>query len=458
MSEQRQKIQLELALPGAREGEARTALRRGTESLMAEGATESPATERMMEKICEAGNLSKALQQVRANKGAPGVDGMTVDELTEYLGRHEAELRGQLLDGTYRPQPVRRVEIPKPDGGMRKLGIPSVKDRLVQQAMLQVMQRSFDPSFSEHSYGFRPGRSAKQAVARAQEIIASGRSYVVDLDLEKFFDRVNHDRLMAHLAKRIDDRRVLGLIRAFLNAGVMENGLVEASYEGTPQGGPLSPLLSNVVLDELDKELERRGHQFVRYADDCNIYTASERAGHRVMASISAFITRHLKLNVNVEKSAVGRPWERKFLGFRISASSPPLREIAPMAVKRFKHRVRQITRRARGVSLDRVVKDLRPYLRGWSEFFGWCETPWLLRDLDKWVRHRLRCYLWVQWRTPRRRRARLGLLGVKPGLAAYISWSRGPWRPSGSKTLNFAIRNAYFDDLGLPRLYARRA
>jgi RNA-directed DNA polymerase len=458
MSEQRQKIQLELALPGAREGEARTALRRGTESLMAKGVAESPATERMMEEICETGNLRKALQQVRANKGAPGVDGMTVDELTEYFGRHEAELRTQLLDGTYRPQPVRRVEIPKPDGGMRKLGIPTVKDRLVQQAMLQVMQRSFDASFSEHSYGFRPGRSAKQAVARAQEIIASGRNNVVDLDLEKFFDRVNHDRLMAQLAKRIDDKRVLGLIRAFLNAGVMENGLVEASYEGTPQGGPLSPLLSNVVLDEMDKELERRGHQFVRYADDCNIYTASERAGHRVMASISAFITRHLKLKVNVEKSAVGRPWERKFLGFRISADSPPLREIAPKAVARFKHQIRQITRRARGVSIDRVVKDLRPYLRGWSGYFGWCETPWMLSDLDKWVRHRLRCYLWVQWRTPRRRRTRLGVLGVKPGLAAYISCSRGPWRPSGSKTLNFAIRNAYFDDLGLPRLYARRA
>jgi RNA-directed DNA polymerase len=458
MSEQRQKIQLELAFAGVPEGEARTALRRGTESLMAEGATESPATERMMEEICEAGNLRKALQQVRANKGAPGVDGMTVDELTEYLGRHEVELRGQLIDGTYRPQPVRRVEIPKPDGGMRKLGIPTVKDRLLQQAILQVMQRSFDTSFSEHSYGFRPGRSAKQAVARAQELIAAGRSFVVDLDLEKFFDRVNHDRLMAHLAKRIADKRVLRLIRAFLNAGVMENGLVEASYEGTPQGGPLSPLLSNVVLDELDKELERRGHQFVRYADDCNIYTASERAGHRVMASISTFVARHLKLKVNVEKSAVGRPWERKFLGFRISADSPPLREIAPKAVARFKHQVRQITRRARGVGIDRVVKDLRPYLRGWSEYFGWCETPWLLKDLDKWVRHRLRCYLWVQWRTPRRRRTRLGVLGVKPGLAAYISWSRGPWRPSGSKTLNFAIRNAYFDDLGLPRLSARRA
>jgi RNA-directed DNA polymerase len=456
MSEQRQKIQLELALLGAREGEARTALRRGTESLMAEGVTEGPATERMMEEVGEAGNLRKALQQVRANKGAPGVDGMTVEQLAEYFRRHEAELCGQLLDGSYRPQPVRRVEIPKPDGGMRKLGIPTVIDRLVQQAMLQVMQRSFDASFSEHSYGFRPGRSAKQAVARAQEIVASGGSYVVDLDLEKFFDRVNHDRLMAHLAKRIADKRVL--IRAFLNAGVMENGLVEASYEGTPQGGPLSPLLSNVVLDELDKELERRGHQFVRYADDCNVYTVSERAGRRVMASISTFITRHLKLKVNAEKSAVARPWERKFLSFRISADSPPLREIAPKAVARFKYQVRQITRRARGVSIDRVVQDLRPYVRGWGEYFGWCETPRKLSDLDKWVRHRLRCYLWVQWRTPRRRRTRLGALGVKHGRAAYISWSRGAWRPSGSKILNFAIRNAYFDDLGLPRLYARPA
>jgi RNA-directed DNA polymerase len=248
MSEQRQKIQLELALRGASAGEAQTALRQGTESLMAERETESPATERMMEEICEAGNLRKALQQVRANKGAPGVDGMTVEELAEYFGRNEAELRGQLLEGAYRPQPVRRVEIPKPDGGMRRLGIPTVKDRLVQQAMLQVMQRCFDASFSEHSYGFRPGRSAKQAVARAQEMIASGRSYVVDLDLEKFFDRVNHDRLMAHLAERITDKRVLRLIRAFLNAGVMENGMVEAIYEGTPQGGPFTPLTQKVTL------------------------------------------------------------------------------------------------------------------------------------------------------------------------------------------------------------------
>ena len=309
---------------------------------------------------------------------------------------------------------------------MRKLGIPTVKDRLVQQAMLQVMQRSFDASFSEHSYGFRPGRSAKQAVARAQEIIATGRSYVADLDLEKFFDRVNHDRLMAHLAKRIADRWVLRLIRAFLNAGVMENGLVEATYEGTPQGGPLSPLLSNVVLDELDRELERRGHQFVRYADDCNIYTASERAGQRVMSSISTFITKRLKLKVNAEKSAVGRPWERKFLGFRISASSPPLREIAPTAVARFKHQVRELTRRARGVGLERVIADLRPYIRGWGEYYGWCETAWMLVDLDRWVRRRLRCYVWTQWRTPQRRRARLRKLGVNPGLAALrLSASR---------------------------------
>ncbi|MGA8566835.1 MAG: group II intron reverse transcriptase/maturase [Candidatus Binataceae bacterium] len=458
MSEQRQKIQLELALRGVGKGEARAASMQGTESLMAERATESPATERMMEEICEVGNLRKALQQVRANKGAPGVDGMTVEELVEYFGHHEAELRQQLLDGTYRPQPVRRVEIPKPEGGVRKLGIPTVKDRLVQQAMLQVMQRSFDASFSEHSYGFRPGRSAKQAVARAQEIIATGRSYVADLDLEKFFDRVNHDRLMAHLAKRIADRWVLRLIRAFLNAGVMENGLVEATYEGTPQGGPLSPLLSNVVLDELDRELERRGHQFVRYADDCNIYTASERAGQRVMSSISTFITKRLKLKVNAEKSAVGRPWERKFLGFRISASSPPLREIAPTAVARFKHQVRELTRRARGVGLERVIADLRPYIRGWGEYYGWCETAWMLVDLDRWVRRRLRCYVWTQWRTPQRRRARLRKLGVNPGLAACGSLLRGQWRPSTSKAMNIALSNAKLDCLGLPRLCAWRA
>lgn len=458
MSEQRQKIQLELALPAAGQGEAQTSTTRGTESLVAERETESPATERMMEEICEAGNLRKALEQVRANKGAPGVDGTTVEELVEYFGCHEAELRKQLLGGTYRPQPVRRVEIPKPGGGLRKLGIPTVKDRLVQQAMLQVMQRSFDASFSEHSYGFRPGRSAKQAVARAQAIIASGRSYVVDLDLEKFFDRVNHDRLMAHLAKRIADKRVLRLIRAFLNAGVMVNGLVEAVYEGTPQGGPLSPLLSNIVLDELDKELERRGHRFVRYADDCNIYTASERAGQRVMASISGFITQQLKLKVNAEKSAVGRPWERKFLGFRISADSPPRREIAPKSVERFKHRIREITRRARGVSLDRVVADLRPYLRGWVEYFGWCETPSKLNDLDKWIRRRLRCYLWTQWRTRHRRRACLRELGVNPRSAAHGAMLRGLWGPSASKAVQIALNNAYFDRLGLPRLCARRA
>jgi RNA-directed DNA polymerase len=331
-----------------------------------------------------------------------------------------------------------------------------VKDRLVQQAMLQIMQRSFDVNFSEHSYGFRPERSAKQAVARAQDIIASGRSYVVDLDLEKFFDRVNHDRLMAHLARRITDKRVLRLIRAFLNAGVMEGGLVEATYEGTPQGGPLSPLLSNVVLDELDKELERRGHQFVRYADDCNIYTASERAGQRVMASISGFITRRLKLKVNAEKSAVGRPWERKFLGFRISAERPPRREIAPKSLERFKHRVREVTRRARGVSLDRVLADLRPYLRGWGEYFGWCETPSRLEDLDKWVRRRLRCYLWTQWRTRQRRRACLRELGLNPKLAVQGALSRGLWRPSASKPVQMALKNAYFDGLGLPRLCGR--
>lgn len=280
----------------------------------------------------------------------------------------------------------------------------------------------------------------------------------MDLDLEKFFDRVNHDRLLARVARRIADRRVLRLIRAFLNAGVMENGLVEAVDQGTPQGGPLSPLLSNIVLDELDKALERRGPQFVRYADDCNIYTASERAGQRVMASISTFITKRLKLKVNAEKSAVGRPWERKFLGFRISADQPPRREIAPKALKRFKHHVGELTRRARGVSLDRVVADLQPYLRGWRNYFGWCETPSVLSDLDKWLRRRLRCYCWSQWRTVPRRRARLRELGVNPRLAAYSAYLRAEWRASASKAVQIALPNAYFDGLGLPRLYAGRA
>ncbi|HET7442466.1 MAG TPA: group II intron reverse transcriptase/maturase [Terriglobales bacterium] len=458
MSDERQKIQLELTLHCADKGEAQNRSGRGVESRMVNGVTENPATECLMEEVCEAGNLRKALQRVKANRGAPGADGMTVEQLEGYFGQHEAELRQQLLSGTYQPQPVRRVEIPKADGGMRKLGIPAALDRLVQQAVAQVLEPHFEPQFSEHSFGFRPGRSAHQAIAQAQNLIASGRHWVVDFDLEKFFDRVNHDRLMARLAKTIADKRVLRLTRRFLNAGVLENGLTEATVEGTPQGSPLSPLLSNIVLDELDKELERRGHQFARYADDCNIYVASERAGQRIMASISGFITKRLKLKVNAEKSAVGRPWERKFLGFRFTAHEPPKRAIAPKAIVRFKARVRELTRRKRGVSFPTVVADLKLYLTGWGNYFGWCETPSVLRDLDGWVRRRLRCYCWSQWRHPHRRYAELRKRGVHERSPALRGSAAGPWRASSSQALHVAFPNAYFDSLGLPRLCTRKA
>jgi RNA-directed DNA polymerase len=329
-------------------------------------------------------NCKQALQRVKANKGKPGVDGMTVDELPDYLKQHELEIGEQLRNGTYQPKPVRRVEIRKPDGtGMRKLGIPCVLDRFIQQGVLQVLQKRWDPTFSERSHGFRPGRSAKQAVHEAQHYIAEGHNWVADLDLEKFFDRVNHDRLLAAVAKRVADKRMLKLIRAFLEAGVMEDGLVSAVDEGTPQGGPLSPLLSNLVLDELDRELERRGHHFVRYADDCNIYVESARAGQRVMESITRFITHRLKLKVNQAKSAVARPRQRKFLGFSFTSDREPRRRIAPKALDRFKANIREKTRRTRGISLQRMVNELVTYLRGWLGYFGDCQTPSVLQRLD---------------------------------------------------------------------------
>jgi RNA-directed DNA polymerase len=350
---------------------------------------------------------------------------------------------------------VKRVEIPKPDGGVRKLGIPTVLDRFIQQAVMQVLQQRWDSGFSDHSYGFRPGRSAHQAVAQAQRYIAAGYGWVVDLDLEKFFDRVNHDKLMAQIAKRVDDKRLLKLIRAFLNAGVMENGLISPSVEGTPQGGPLSPLLSNVVLDELDRELERRGHQHVRYADDCNIYVRSERAGHRVMKSVTRFITQRLKLKVNEAKSAVSRPQGRKFLGFTFTNGPEIRRAIAPKALTRFKDRIREITRQAKGVSIETTVKRLATYMVGWRGYFGFCETPEVLIGLVRWVRLRLRCALWRQWKTPRRRRAALLELGVRPQLAANTAGSgRGPWYLARAKALSVGASNAYFRSLGLPSLF----
>jgi RNA-directed DNA polymerase len=455
MSEKRQKKQLQLAFMTESRSEASMAVGEGTESPMAEHKTESPAiSEPLMEEVSERENLKQALRRVEANRGSPGVDGMKVDELAGYLREHWPEIREHLLSGTYKPAPVKRVEIGKPEGGIRKLGIPTVLDRFIQQAVMQVLQRRWDRTFSEHSYGFRPKRSAHQAVAQAQQYIAEGYRWVVDIDLEKFFDRVNHDKLMGEVAKRMTDKRVLKVIRAYLNAGVMENGLVNPIDEGTPQGGPLSPLLSNIVLDELDRELERRGHCFVRYADDCNIYVRSQRAGQRVMQSIAEFITTRLKLKVNSEKSAVGRPWERKFLSFSFTANREPRRRIAPQAVKRFKERVRELTRRTRGVSVEQMVKQLTVYLRGWQEYFGFCQTSSVFRSFDEWLRRRLRATAWKQWKRGRTRFAELRRRGVGTHLAAQTAGSaHGPWRLSNSPALSIALPNAYFSSLGLPTL-----
>jgi RNA-directed DNA polymerase len=455
-SDKRQNIQKKLDFPSGRRGEARQAGREETESHQAMHEPESPArTNQLMEEVCERENLKEALRRVKANRGSAGIDGMTVGQLSGYLKEHWLTIREQLLNGIYEPQPVRRVEIEKPDGGgMRKLGIPTTLDRFLQQAVMQVLQRRWDPTFSDHSYGFRPRRSAHQAVAQAQQYLAEGYGWVIDLDLEKFFDRVNHDKLMGQIAKRVEDKRLRKLIRAFLNAGVMENGLVSPSVEGAPQGGPLSPLLSNLVLDELDRELERRGHRYVRYADDCNIYVRSERAGQRVMKSITRFITQKLKLKVNETKSAVARPQERKFLGFSFTDGPEVKRAIAPMALARFKRRVREITRRAKGVSIETTMEELVPYMRGWRSYFGFCETPRVLVNLTCWVRVRLRVALWRQWKTPRCRRAALLALGVQPKLASNTAGSgRGSWYLAHAQALSVALSTAYFKSLGLPTL-----
>jgi RNA-directed DNA polymerase len=448
----RQKDQIELNLGIGAKGEAPSTAAQETEARAAKTRLEHPAVaEPSMEAVVERENLKKALTRVKRNKGAAGIDGMTVEDLPAYLKDNWLTTRAQLLEGTYKPQPVRRVEIPKASGGMRQLGIPTVLDRFIQQAVMQVLQADWDGTFSEMSLGFRPGRSAHQAVEQAQAYIASGHAVVVDIDLEKFFDRVNHDILMGLVAKRVADKRILKLVRGFLTAGVLEGGLVSPTEEGTPQGGPLSPLLSNLMLDVLDKELEKRGHRFVRYADDCNIYVRSQKAGERVMAGIEKFLAKRLKLKVNKAKSAIARPSVRKFLGFSFTIGRQPRRRIASQVLARCKAKVRELTRRTRGWSLAQVIKELSTYLIGWRGYFGFCQTPSVLRTLDEWIRRRLRAIAWKQWKYGRARFAELRRRGVGRALAAQTAGSpHGPWRLAQSPALAIALPTAYLRSLGL--------
>ena len=410
-----------------------------------------PEDLQLMEAVVARENLLDAYARVMSNKGAAGVDGMPVEQLLPHLQEHWAQIKESLLNGTYQPQAVRCVEIPKPNGGVRQLGIPTVVDRLVQQALHQVLSPLFEPGFSESSYGFRPGRSAQQAVAQARAYVVEGRRWVVDLDLEKFFDRVNHDVLMSRLARRISDKRVLGLIRRYLQAGMMAGGVVSQRVEGTPQGGPLSPLLSNILLDELDKELERRGHRFCRYADDCNIYVRSREAGERVMKSVTEFLSKRLRLKVNAKKSAVARPWERKFLGYSMTWHKQPRLKVAPESIRRLKAKVRTIFREGRGRSLPQVIKDLNQLLRGWIGYFRLAEVKGICEELDGWLRRKLRCLLWRQWKRPFTRAKNL----MKRGLEKLRAWKsatngRGAWWNGGASHLNEAFPKSYFDWLGL--------
>jgi RNA-directed DNA polymerase len=406
----------------------------------------------MMEAVVERENMKAALRRVERNKGAAGVDGMTTGQLRAHLHEHWPRIKKELLEDRYAPSPVLKVDIPKPGGkGMRMLGIPTVLDRLIQQALSQVLQPVFDPEFSESSYGFRPGRSAHQAVAAAREHVESGRRWVVDMDLEKFFDRVNHDVLMARVARKVEDKRVLRLIRKFLQAGIMDGGLVSPRTEGTPQGGPLSPLLSNILLDDLDRELERRGHKFCRYADDCNIYVRSERAGERVLESMTRFLDRKLRLKVNKEKSAVDRPWKRKFLGYSMTSHKKPRLKVAPQSVKRLKDKLREKFRRGRGRNIGRFIEELTPLLRGWGNYFRLAQVKNTFEELDGWIRRKLRNNLWRQWKRSYTRAKNLMKLGLSEERAwASATNERGPWWNSGASHMNQALPRKFFDALGL--------
>jgi len=446
--------QLELALETR--GEAPHDQRSGEVPTVANGHERSGSDHRLMEVVVERTNAIAALKRVRQNRGSPGIDGMTVDDLPVYLAANWDTIRAQLLAGRYQPHPVRRQEIPKRGSGTRQLGIPTVLDRFIQQCLLQVLQPRFDPTFSRHSYGFRPGRRAHDAVCAAQRFIQDGRRWVVDVDLEKFFDRVNHDVLMGRLAKRITDKRVLRLIRRYLEAGIMANGVVMERYEGTPQGGPLSPLLANVLLDDVDKELERRGLAFARYADDLNVYTGSRRAANDAMATLKRLYG-HLRLRVNETKSAVARAWERKFLGFSfwVAPGRVIRRRVAPAALKEMKDRVRQITGRNGGRSLTTVAAELREYLTGWKAYFRLAETPRIFRDLDEWIRHRMRAVQLKQWKrgptTFRELRAR----GMSRIGAAKVAVNAHRWWHNTSMLIHVALPTREIDALGVPRLGA---
>ncbi len=408
----------------------------------------------LMDAVCERGNLKRAYQRVLENRGAAGVDGIGVAEFKGHLKRHWPTIKAKLLAGSYIPMPVRRVEIPKPQGGVRTLGIPTLTDRLIQHALHQVLSPIFEVDFSASSYGFRPGKNAHQAIKAAKQYVAEGRRFVVDMDLEKFFDRVNHDLLMEKLSKKIGDGRVLGLIRRYLGAGMMSEELVTPRTEGTPQGGPLSPLLSNILLTELDWELERRGHAFCRYADDCNIYVRSRRAGERVMASITRFLTDKLKLTVNLAKSAVARPWERTFLGYSLTGHKAPRLRVAPAGIKRLADRIRIILQGSRGRSLAHTIEELNPALRGWAAYFKLTETKGALEELDGWIRRKLRCILWRQWKRPYTRAKHLMKAGLKEERAFRSAFNgRGPWWNSGASHMNQVFPKSFFDRLGLVSL-----
>lgn len=447
----------QLELPLAGRGEAPRGRRSGEATLTAQGPERS-GDDDLMSQVVERSNLARALKRVRQNKGSAGIDGMTVDELAPYLRDHWPAIREQLLAGHYQPSAVRQHLIPKADGRMRMLGIPTVLDRFIQQAVLQVLQPRFDPTFSESSYGFRPGRRAHDAVRAAQQSVQSGRRWVVDVDLAQFFDRVNHDVLMGKLNQRITDRRLLTLIRRYLHAGILANGVVQERHEGTPQGGPLSPLLANVLLDEVDKALERRGHRFARYADDCNVYVQSKRAGERVMEALVGLYAK-LQLQVNTDKSAVARVWDRQFLGFSfwVAPGRVVKRRVAPKALNAMKDRIRELTSRSGGRSIGQVVAMLRSYLVGWHSYFRLADTPQVFAQVEQWLHRRLRAIHLKHWKRGSTVFRELQRRGVSHRVAAMAARFTGNWwRVAGHAALHLALPTSYFDQLGLPRLAVR--